>query len=70
MPIPTDFTGTLTGQGGAGQVRRSVLPGGVRVLTESMPEQRSVTIGFWIAVGSRDESPEGYGSTHFLEHLL
>lgn len=70
IPIPTDFTGTLTGQGGAGQVRRSVLPGGVRVLTESMPEQRSVTIGFWIAVGSRDESPEGYGSTHFLEHLL
>ena len=70
IPIPTDFTGTLVDHGAAGAVRRSVLPGGVRVLTESMPEQRSVTIGFWIAVGSRDESPEGYGSTHFLEHLL
>ncbi|OMH24146.1 peptidase M16 [Tersicoccus phoenicis] len=51
-------------------VRRSVLPGGVRVLTEAMPGQRAVTVGFWIAVGSRDEAPGEYGSTHFLEHLL
>ena len=51
-------------------VRRSVLPGGVRVLTESMPGQRSATIGFWVGVGSRDESEGQHGSTHFLEHLL
>ncbi|OMH31196.1 pitrilysin family protein [Tersicoccus sp. Bi-70] len=51
-------------------VRRSVLPGGVRVLTEAMPGQRAVTVGFWIAVGSRDEAAGEYGSTHFLEHLL
>ncbi len=70
IDIPLDFTGTLADHGVAGSVRRSVLPGGVRVLTEAMPDQRSVTIGFWVAVGSRDESPEGYGSTHFLEHLL
>ncbi len=57
------------GPGGA-QVRRSVLPGGIRVLTESMPDQRSATIGFWIGVGSRDESDGQHGSTHFLEHLL
>lgn len=67
--IPLDFTGTLADDA-AGQIRRSVLPGGVRVLTEAMPNQRSVTVGFWVAVGSRDESERGYGSTHFLEHLL
>lgn len=52
------------------QVRRSVLDGGVRVLTESMPGQRSATIGFWLGVGSRDELDGEHGSTHFLEHLL
>jgi len=67
--IPLDFSGVLAEDRGA-VVCRSVLPGGVRVLTESMPDQRSVTVGYWVAVGSRDESPEGYGSTHFLEHLL
>ncbi|MDO5745186.1 MAG: pitrilysin family protein [Micrococcaceae bacterium] len=51
-------------------VRRSVLPGGVRVLTEAMPGQRSATIGFWVGVGSRDEQDGQRGSTHFLEHLL
>ncbi len=51
-------------------IRRSVLPGGVRVVTEHIPGMRSATIGAWIGVGSRDESPEHAGSTHFLEHLL
>ncbi|MEO9246733.1 pitrilysin family protein [Citricoccus nitrophenolicus] len=70
FPIPADFTGTIQEAGHGSVVRRSVLPGGVRVLTESMPDQRSVTIGFWVAVGSRDEAEGGFGSTHFLEHLL
>ncbi|MFK0074120.1 M16 family metallopeptidase [Arthrobacter woluwensis] len=52
------------------EVRRTILPGGVRVLTESMPGQRSATIGFWVGVGSRDEVGGQHGSTHFLEHLL
>ncbi|WP_084100290.1 pitrilysin family protein [Demequina sp. NBRC 110051] len=51
-------------------IRRSVLPGGVRVLTEHIPGMRSATIGAWVGVGSRDETPEHAGSTHFLEHLL
>jgi predicted Zn-dependent peptidase len=51
-------------------VRRSVLPSGVRILSESVPGARSATIGYWVAVGSRDELPATYGSTHFLEHLL
>ncbi|HRP99900.1 MAG TPA: pitrilysin family protein [Terrimesophilobacter sp.] len=51
-------------------VRRTVLPSGVRILSEAVPGARSATIGYWVAVGSRDEEPQGYGSTHFLEHLL
>jgi len=51
-------------------VRRTVLPGGVRILSEQVPGARSCTVGFWVAVGSRDELPGTYGSTHFLEHLL
>jgi predicted Zn-dependent peptidase len=49
---------------------RTVLPGGIRVVTERMPEVRSVTIGFWIGVGSRDESEDVQGSSHFLEHTI
>ena len=57
-------------------VRRTVLPCGVRILTERVPGARSVTLGYWVAVGSRDElgganaHTASLGSTHFLEHLL
>jgi predicted Zn-dependent peptidase len=51
-------------------VRRTEVPGGVRVVTEAMPELRSVAVGFWAGTGSRDE-PDGLaGASHFLEHLL
>jgi predicted Zn-dependent peptidase len=55
---------------GGCEVRRSILPNGVRILTENVPGARSATLGFWVAVGSRDEQPKHFGSTHFLEHLL
>ncbi|MEY2672756.1 MAG: hypothetical protein RLZZ508_633 [Actinomycetota bacterium] len=51
-------------------VKRTVLPGGLRVITEYIPGVRSVAIGMWAGVGSRDETPEMAGSAHFLEHLL
>ncbi|WP_084075760.1 pitrilysin family protein [Demequina sp. NBRC 110052] len=51
-------------------IRRSILPGGVRVFTETIPGMRSATIGAWFGVGSRDETDVHAGSTHFLEHLL
>jgi predicted Zn-dependent peptidase len=51
-------------------VRRTVLPGGLRVVTEAMSGVRSATIGVWVGVGSRDESPTLSGASHFLEHLL
>jgi predicted Zn-dependent peptidase len=51
-------------------IERSVLPGGLRVLTERMPGVRSTTLGIWAGVGSRDETPAQAGASHFLEHLL
>ena len=51
-------------------MRRSVLRSGVRILSERVPGARSATIGYWVAVGSRDEASGTFGSTHFLEHLL
>jgi predicted Zn-dependent peptidase len=51
-------------------VRRTVLPSGLRILTESVPATRSVSFGVWVGVGSRDESPAMSGASHFLEHLL
>jgi predicted Zn-dependent peptidase len=49
---------------------RSVLPSGIRVVCERMPGQRSVAVGAWVNVGSRDEPAELCGVTHFLEHLV
>ncbi len=45
-------------------------PSGIRVVTERMPEVRSVTLGCYVAVGGRDEPGELAGASHFLEHLL
>ena len=55
---------------GPGTVRRSVLPGGLRVVTESLPSVRSVAFGIWAGVGSVDEDLAHAGATHYLEHLL
>ena len=55
---------------GGGLVRQTVLPGGLRVLTEAMPTVRSVAVGMWVGVGSRDETPSLAGASHYLEHLL
>jgi predicted Zn-dependent peptidase len=51
-------------------VSRTVLPGGLRVLTETVPGVRSVSLGIWIGIGSRDETPLEAGAAHYLEHLL
>ncbi len=51
-------------------MRRTVLPGGLRVVTEAMPGVRSAAVGVWVGVGSRDEAPTLSGASHFLEHLL
>jgi len=52
------------------RVRRTVLPGGLRVVTEHVPGVRSAAFGIWVGVGSRDETPAQAGAAHYLEHLL
>ncbi|WP_067973819.1 M16 family metallopeptidase [Nocardiopsis trehalosi] len=76
-PVPTaaeqdpGTTLTLLEPGdGSGLVRRTVLPGGLRVVTEAMPGVRSAAFGIAATTGSRDEDSEHAGSAHFLEHLL
>jgi len=51
-------------------VRRTVLPSGLRILTEELPATRSASVGVWVGIGSRDETPALAGVSHFLEHLL
>ena len=51
-------------------VRLTELDGGLRVVTEAVPSVRSVSLGFWVRTGSRDEQPGQAGVSHFLEHLL
>jgi len=70
VKLPLDLPELSFLSAGDSLVRRSVLPSGVRILSEKVPGARSATIGYWVAVGSRDETPSTFGSTHFLEHLL
>jgi predicted Zn-dependent peptidase len=63
-------TKTLAMAADGGVVRRTILPGGLRVISEAIPTVRSVAFGIWVGVGSRDETPTLAGTTHFLEHLL
>ncbi|CAA0130430.1 putative zinc protease [Mycolicibacterium vanbaalenii] len=51
-------------------VRRTNLPGGLRVVTEQIPHVHSASVGVWVGVGSRDEGRTVAGAAHFLEHLL
>jgi predicted Zn-dependent peptidase len=69
MP-PRAKTQTLADDPLGGTVRRTVLPNGLRILTESIPAMRSVSFGVWVGIGSRDETPVLSGVSHFLEHLL
>ncbi|NNC13344.1 insulinase family protein [Planctomonas sp. JC2975] len=79
VDLPLDRADLTFAASGDALVSRTILPSGVRVLSERVPGVRSATIGFWFGVGSRDETgllpgPSGhaasFGSTHFLEHLL
>jgi predicted Zn-dependent peptidase len=60
--LPADSDGSV--------VARTVLPGGLRVVTETLPGVRSAAFGIWAGVGSRDEDATHAGATHYLEHLL
>ncbi|GAB3702811.1 M16 family metallopeptidase [Mariniluteicoccus flavus] len=53
-----------------GETRRTVLPGGLRVVSEDMPGSHTFSLGFFVATGSRHESAHLHGASHFLEHVL
>lgn len=50
--------------------RKEVLPNGIRVVTEEVPHVQSTAIGVWVRTGSRHETPQIHGISHFLEHLM
>ncbi|NOY77570.1 MAG: insulinase family protein [Calditrichaeota bacterium] len=50
--------------------RKTVLPNGLRVISEKIPYVRSVSIGLWIEAGTRDEPAQKNGIAHFLEHMV
>jgi predicted Zn-dependent peptidase len=67
---PVGTTRTLESTSDGAVVKRSVLPGGLRVITEYVPASRSATVGLWVGIGSRDEPDAVAGAAHYLEHLL
>ena len=52
------------------EIEMTTLGNGVRVITETMPHVRSVSVGIWVGTGSRRETPEQNGLSHFIEHML
>ena len=50
--------------------KKSVLPNGLTIITESIPYVRSISLGLWLNVGSRDESEVSNGISHFIEHMV
>ncbi len=52
------------------RVRKDILPNGLTIITESIPSVRSVSVGVWLRTGSRHESAEENGISHFIEHML
>lgn len=52
------------------EFQRTILPSGIRVVTERINHVRSISVGVWLDVGSRDESFETNGISHFIEHMV
>ena len=52
------------------EIETTTLPNGVRVITETMPHVRSVSVGLWVGIGSRRETAEQNGLSHFIEHMV
>src|SRR5690606_39463897 len=64
-PAMADLTDRRLPEG----VRATLLDNGVQVVTEAMPDVRSVSVGFWVRIGSRDEGACVEGASDLLEHL-
>jgi predicted Zn-dependent peptidase len=62
----TDSTARVEG----GEYRKTILPNGIRLVTEWIPHVRSVAVGVWVDTGSRHEPSDRGGISHFIEHLV
>jgi predicted Zn-dependent peptidase len=51
-------------------VEKLTLPSGITLLTQSMADRHTVSVGVWVRTGSRDETPERQGIAHFIEHMM
>lgn len=51
-------------------VQKTTLPNGLKIVTEQINSIKSISAGIWVKTGSRNESDEQAGITHFLEHML
>ena len=52
------------------EFRKSVLPSGITLLTERMPDRGSIAVGVWVRCGARDEPQARLGISHFIEHMM
>jgi predicted Zn-dependent peptidase len=52
------------------EYRKTILPSGIKIISELIPHVQSFSLGFWFNVGSRDENKKNNGITHFIEHML
>lgn len=52
------------------RVEKTLLSNGVRILSQRMPHVRSVSMGVWVNIGSRDETDAENGLSHFIEHMI
>ena len=50
--------------------KKTTFPNGVRIITERVPYVKSVSVGIWVNIGSRDETEAEAGLSHFLEHMI
>ncbi|TVR12557.1 MAG: insulinase family protein, partial [Balneolaceae bacterium] len=51
-------------------IRKSLLPNGLKIVSECIDSVKSISVGIWVKTGSRNESENRAGITHFLEHML
>ncbi len=51
-------------------VDKTVLPNGITVLTQTLRDRRTLSLGAWLRTGSRDEPLDRLGITHFIEHMM
>jgi predicted Zn-dependent peptidase len=65
--VPVD---TSNSSASSRNIRKTTLPNGLLILTESMPQLRSISMGAWIGSGSRDETLALNGISHFVEHMV